>query len=68
MHEPGCRVLQAVEEGAIAQERLESYRKMQRELAYFSDRENKSADRIEKERWKDVALKVKAMKKRDRYR
>ena len=68
MHEPGCRVLQAVEEGDIAQDRLESYRKMQRELAYFSDRENKSADRVEKERWKDVALKVKAMKKRERYR
>ena len=62
-HEPGCRVLQAVTEGEISQGRLESYRKLKRELAYLSHRRHKSADRIEKERWKEVALKVKAMKK-----
>jgi ribosome biogenesis GTPase len=62
--EPGCRVLQAEAEGDLAAGRLESYRKMKRELAFLSDREHKSADRVEKERWKDVALKVKAMKKR----
>ena len=64
MHEPGCRVLQAVAEGAISQGRLESYRKMKRELAYLSDRQHKSADRVEKERWQEVALRIKAMKKR----
>ncbi len=66
MHEPGCRVLQALEEGEIAPERLENYRKMQRELTYLADREHKSADRLEKERWKDVALKIKALKKKGR--
>ena len=65
-HEPGCRVLQAVTEGEISQDRLESYRKMKRELAYLSHRQNKSADRVEKERWKEVALGRKAMKKRRR--
>jgi ribosome biogenesis GTPase len=64
MHEPGCRVLQAVTEGAISQGRLESYRKMKRELTYLSDRQHKSADRVEKERWQEVALKIKAMKKK----
>jgi ribosome biogenesis GTPase len=39
---------------------------MKRELAYLSSRQQKSADRVEKERWKEVALKVKAMKKRKR--
>ena len=63
-HEPGCRVLQAVTEGEISQNRLENYRKMKRELGYLSHRRHKSADRVEKERWKEVALKVKAMKKR----
>ncbi len=63
-HEPGCRVLQAAAEGEISRGRLESYRKMKRELAYLSDRKHKSADRVEKERWKEVALKVKAMKKK----
>jgi len=62
-HEPGCRILQAEAEGEITPGRLESYRKMKRELAYLSHRRHKSADRIEKERWKEVALKVKAMKK-----
>jgi hypothetical protein len=37
---------------------------MKRELTYLSHRQHKSADRVEKERWKEVALKVKAMKKR----
>ena len=63
-HEPGCRVLRAVDEGEIPRERLENYRKMKRELAYLSHRQHKSADRVEKERWKEVAMKIKAMKKR----
>ncbi|BBO77302.1 putative ribosome biogenesis GTPase RsgA [Desulfosarcina widdelii] len=62
-HEPGCRVLQAVANGEIAQERLDSYHKMNRELTYLAERQHKSADRMEKERWKDVALKIKSMKK-----
>ncbi|CAB1085221.1 Probable GTPase related to EngC [Olavius algarvensis Delta 1 endosymbiont] len=65
-HEPGCRVLQAEAEGEIMQGRLESYRKMKRELAYLSQRQQKSADRVEKERWKDVALKIKAMNNKRR--
>jgi len=65
-HEPGCRVLQAVAEEGISSGRLESYLKMKRELDYLSQRAHKSADRVEKERWKEVALKVKAMKKRRR--
>lgn len=62
-HEPGCRVLRAVADGEISQGRLESYRKMKRELTYLSHRRRKSADRVEKERWKEVALKIKAQKK-----
>lgn len=62
-HEPGCRVLQAVADGEIAQERLDSYHKMNRELTYLAERQHKSADRVEKDRWKDVALKIKNLKK-----
>ena len=67
MHEPGCRVLKAVSDGDLAAGRLASYRKMKSELTYLSDRLHKSADRIEKERWKDVALKIKSMKKGKRH-
>jgi ribosome biogenesis GTPase len=63
MHEPGCRVIKAVTEGEIVQERLESFHKMKRELMYLSDRQHKSANRVEKERWKEVALKIKDIKK-----
>jgi ribosome biogenesis GTPase len=63
VHEPGCRVLLAVADGEMLPDRLESYQKMKRELAYLSKRRHKSADRVEKEQWRDVALKIKAMKK-----
>lgn len=62
-HEPGCRVLGAVDEGKLSSARVENYRKMKRELEYLSHRQHKSADRVEKERWKGVALKIKALKK-----
>lgn len=62
--EPGCRVLGAVDAGELSRDRLENYRKMKRELEYLSHRQHKSADRVEKERWKEVSLKIKAMKKR----
>jgi len=63
-HEPGCGVLQGQADGTISRERLNSYQKMKRELAYLSDRRQKSADRVEKERWQGVALKIKAIKKK----
>ena len=63
-HEPGCRVLEAFEEGDISRERLENFRKMKRELEFLAHRQHKSADRLEKERWKAVALKIRAMKKK----
>lgn len=62
-HEPGCAVLRGVASGELPQSRLDSYRKMTREMDYVSERSGKSADRIEKERWKDVALKIRRMKK-----
>jgi ribosome biogenesis GTPase len=63
-HEPGCRVQQAVADGEIPKDRLASYHKMSRELTYLAERQRKSADRMEKERWKEVALKIKSLKKR----
>lgn len=63
MHEVGCRVIEAAANGKLPQERLESYYKMKRELDYLSERQHKSSNRVEKERWRDVALFAKAMKK-----
>jgi len=62
-NEPGCRVLAACESGDVSRERLASYTKQKRELDYLAMRETKSADRLEKERWKWVSLEMKQMKK-----
>lgn len=66
-HEPGCAVLHAVNSGELMQERLDNYRKMQREMEYVQARNEKSADRVEKERWKDVAMEIKRMEKRKKH-
>ncbi|NDY70746.1 ribosome small subunit-dependent GTPase A [Desulfobacter hydrogenophilus] len=63
-HEPGCRVLQAVQDEELTEARLENYLKMKRELEYISERKNKSADRVEKERWKGVSMKIKSINKK----
>ncbi|WP_338669406.1 ribosome small subunit-dependent GTPase A [Pseudodesulfovibrio methanolicus] len=65
-HEPGCAVLHAVDAGGLSQARLDNYRKMQREMDYAQASSEKSADRVEKERWKDVAKAIKRMNKRPR--
>lgn len=54
-HEPGCAVRAAVENGALATERLENYHKLQRELAYLRERENLPANAVERRRWRAVA-------------
>ncbi len=62
-HEPGCRVLSAVDSGELKPERFASWRKMKRELEYAAQRQIKNPERIEKERWKGVATLVRSIKK-----
>jgi ribosome biogenesis GTPase len=68
LNDPGCNVLRAVDQGELSPERLESYYKMKRELNYITQRRNKSADRVEKERWREIALRNKKLKKRNKNR
>lgn len=63
-HEPGCQVQEAVSSGKIDQARLKSYQKIKNEQIYLFNKETKGAARAERERWKGVAQKVKAIKKR----
>jgi ribosome biogenesis GTPase len=53
-HEPGCAVRQAVEDNTLDPARLESYFKLERELAYEERRQNPEAERKLKEEWKRV--------------
>ncbi len=53
-NEPGCAVREAVEKGTLAEERLNSLHKLQRELSWLGRREDPMADLSEKRRWKNI--------------
>ena len=48
--EPKCAVKQAINEGMLAEERLRSYKKLKKELAYFEDKKILSAKQMEKKK------------------
>jgi ribosome biogenesis GTPase / thiamine phosphate phosphatase len=50
--EPSCAVAQAIEEGALARERLENYRKMEAELRFLETKTDQHARHAERERVK----------------
>lgn len=50
--EPGCAVLAAVESGALDSERLQSYRKLQRDLAYQLRRDDPLAAQANEAMWR----------------
>ena len=54
--EPGCAVQEAVLEGNIPKERLESYRKLNAELAFQSERSEIGLKRLEKKKYKGMHL------------
>ncbi|HTY72086.1 MAG TPA: ribosome small subunit-dependent GTPase A [Actinomycetes bacterium] len=56
--EPGCAVLAAVEGGTLAWRRLESWRKLERELAYAARRVDARLAAEERARWKALGLEV----------
>jgi ribosome biogenesis GTPase len=64
--EPGCAVLAAVESGALAAERLASYRDLEKELAFASSRHDAAA-RAERERfWKQISRAQRQMERLQR--
>ncbi|WP_249669739.1 ribosome small subunit-dependent GTPase A [Polycladospora coralii] len=52
VQEPGCAIQTAIAENTLQPERLASYLKLQRELAYLARRENKQLQSRERETWK----------------
>lgn len=53
--EPGCEVSAAVVDGRLPQRRLDSWRTLQREVAYQQRRSDARASRNEKARWKAIS-------------
>jgi ribosome biogenesis GTPase len=52
--EPGCAVRQAISQAELDSDRLESYRKLEKELAYENRRRDVRAALEEKKRWKKI--------------
>lgn len=61
--EPGCAVLKAYEDGSLDEERMKSYRKMQREINYFKRRQNESLILAERKKWKKIHKDIKVIYK-----
>ncbi len=66
--EPGCAVIEAIEQGDLDPDRLQSYLKLKREISYYDDRETKSSRVIEKEKWKKIRILQRNLKKHPKHR
>lgn len=54
--EPGCAVQDAIKKGTISHMRFESYIKLKKELLYLKMKDHKTANTIEKEKWKTIKI------------
>jgi ribosome biogenesis GTPase / thiamine phosphate phosphatase len=61
--EPGCAVHIAIENGELPEERLYSYKKLLKELAYLDRKVDKKAQSDEKKHWKNITKQVKQKSK-----
>jgi ribosome biogenesis GTPase / thiamine phosphate phosphatase len=61
--EPGCAVHTAIENGELSEERLYSYKKLLRELAYLDRKVDKKAQSDEKKHWKNISKQMKQKSK-----
>ncbi|MFC1937628.1 ribosome small subunit-dependent GTPase A [Chloroflexota bacterium] len=62
--ESGCAVRAAIDRGEFDPARLESYRKLQKELSYLASREESSTRLYEKLKWKKIAKWSKELRNR----
>ncbi|MEH7354433.1 ribosome small subunit-dependent GTPase A [Neobacillus drentensis] len=62
--EPGCAVVKAIEEGFVALERLNSYNKLQKELAFIERKADKRAQAEVRKHWKNINKQMKQRKSR----
>ncbi len=62
--EPRCAVKQAIADGELDRKRLDSYRKLQKELAYLQARQSQKATNIERAKWKKITQSSRSRKKR----
>jgi ribosome biogenesis GTPase / thiamine phosphate phosphatase len=61
--EPGCAVIAAIEDGTLPLGRLNSYNKLQKELAYIERKADKRAQTEEQKKWKNITKQTRQKKK-----
>lgn len=61
-NEPGCQVKKAIEDGQLERDRILSYFKLQKELAYLERKTNIRAQQAETKMWKRISKHVKHRK------
>jgi ribosome biogenesis GTPase / thiamine phosphate phosphatase len=61
--EPGCAIRAAIENGELPEERLLSYKKLLKELAYLDRKMDKKAQSDEKKQWKNISKHMKQKSK-----
>jgi len=61
--EPGCAVLEAVKAGLITEERLASYLRLTDELVFQSKKSEIGLKRLEKEKYREIAVTIKKYRK-----
>lgn len=60
--EPGCAVRGAVADGLLSEERVASWRKLRREVAYLERRGDPVAQAAERARWKAISKEIRKLK------
>ncbi|MEH7332263.1 ribosome small subunit-dependent GTPase A [Neobacillus drentensis] len=61
--EPGCAVVLAIHEGTLSFERLTSYNKLQKELAFIERKSDKRAQAEVRKQWKNINKQIKQRSK-----
>jgi ribosome biogenesis GTPase / thiamine phosphate phosphatase len=64
--EPHCAVKNAIENGSLDPGRYENYLKLQKEIQYLALKQEMGAQRLEKERWKEISKLAKKLSSRPR--
>ncbi|RJP71956.1 MAG: ribosome small subunit-dependent GTPase A [Ignavibacteriales bacterium] len=59
IHETGCAVLQALNDGLIEEERYRNYLKLHKEVKYLETKTDKFAELEEKRKWKNIHKEIK---------
>lgn len=57
--EPGCAVKSAIENGELDEDRYRNFIKLQKEIRYFENRNNRKAALSEKKKWKKITAEAK---------